>query len=337
MEKNMKKMTNITRFIAFAMVLMMLVGVLSGCDFLPDNIKTCTVSFYVDGELFTTKTVSIGSTVSSPRAPEKENQVFVGWFAEGILTYEHDFSSKILVDTSLHAHYTLDAVSLTNKITTTTMRSVVVVKNKSYNTGLGGLVEIDFSISQGSGVVLDISGGYCYVLTNYHVIEMDEGYARQTLTVEDPWGEQYEAKVYRSSKTQKYAMDAKYDLALIYFPYTPTGDYQLLEIETGVDPSPKSYVVSLGAPTGQKNSVTYGSVIEYRKLNYTEENKNDEVEFDIIYHSAIIDHGSSGGPLLDSTGKLVGLNFAGYETTKHGCAIPISKITEFMNKYVYAK
>ena len=59
--------------------------------------------------------------------------------------------------------------------------------------------------------------------------------------------------------------------------------------------------------------------------------------FDIIIHNALIDHGSSGGPLLNASGKLVGLNFAGFESNHHGCAVPMSKINEFLNTYVYNK
>ena len=70
----------------------------------------------------------------------------------------------------------------------------------------------------------------------------------------------------------------------------------------------------------------------YQKVN-TEE--NDAMDFEAIVHSAIINHGSSGGPLVDPYGRLVGLNFAGSESLTYGCAIPISKINEFLDIYVY--
>ena len=132
-------------------------------------------------------------------------------------------------------------------------------------------------------------------------------------------------------------MDPSYDLALICFKYDQTEAPKLAEIEIGYDPQIKDYVVALGSPLGQKNAITYGKVLNYQKLNAAGGEEIDEVTFDIIYHNALLDHGSSGGPLLDTSGKLVGLNFAGFENNHYGCAIPLSKITEFLGKYVYVK
>lgn len=325
------------RILSFIIVITLALGVLCSCDFLPEEIALCTVEFYVDGELYTSKTVNIGTSVTSPREPSKENQIFVGWYTDGLLSYKFDFSGKILADTKLHASFVLDAVAVTNMLTNQTMKSVVTVKNKCYNTSMGGFIETSASLSQGSGVVLDISGGYCYVLTNYHVIDKNEGYSHQTLTVEDPWGAQYEAKIYKNSRASSSAMDPEYDLALIYFAYSPTESHQLLEIAMGQDAAVGDYVASLGSPGAQKNAITYGKVISYRKLSSDEEALEDEVKFDIAYHSALIDHGSSGGPLVDHLGRLVGLNFAGYESNKYGCAIPFSKIEEFLYTYVYIR
>ena len=91
------------------------------CDFLPEEIKLCNVNFYVDGELYTTKTAIIGQTVSMPKAPQKENEIFVGWFVDGVFSYEYDFSSLVIADTNLYAMFTLDAIALTNMITTKTI------------------------------------------------------------------------------------------------------------------------------------------------------------------------------------------------------------------------
>ena len=325
------------RVISLTLVLLMLVCMICSCDFLPEEIKLCNVNFYVDGELYTTKSVIIGQTVSMPKAPQKEKEIFVGWFVDGVFSYEYDFSSVLIGDIDLYAMFTLDAVALTNMITTKTMRSLVKVVNKSYNTAMGGLIETEYSISQGSGVVIDISSGYAFVLTNYHVAEMTEGYSHQKIIVEDPWGNEYEAKVYKNKYTSLVAMDKDYDLAILYFKYSPTDDIILDEIAIADDPEVGEYVVSLGSPNAQKNSITYGKVLSYQELAPSEDGSSANVTFDIIFHSALIDHGSSGGPLLNASGKLVGLNFAGFESNHYGCAIPLSKINEFMNTYVYVE
>lgn len=322
------------RVVSLTLIFIMIATLICSCSFLPEEIITCNVNFYVDGELYTSKTGVIGQAISQPKAPQKENQIFLGWFVNNALVYEYDFSTILIGDLDLHAKFVFDGVSITNMLTTETMKSLVTVVNKSYNTAMGGLIETASSTAQGSGVVVDISGGYCYVLTNYHVIATSEGYDKQTITVEDPWGNKFEANIYKNSKASSYAMDESYDLALIYFKYQPESDVKLEEIAfANDDPKVGEYAISLGAPNGQQNSITYGEILSYTKLN--NENKSEKVKFDIIYHSALIYHGSSGGPLLDISGKLIGLNFAGFENSHYGCAIPLSKIIEFMGKYVY--
>ena len=326
------------RAISFTLVFIMLATIISGCSFLPEDIVTfVNVNFYVDNEIYATKSVMLGQTVSQPTNPEKENQIFLGWYVDGIFTYEYDFSSKVISNLDLYAKFTLDAISLTNMITTSTMKSLISINNKCYNTAMGGLLETSSSTAQGSGVIIDISGGYAYALTNFHVIEIPEGYSHQSITVEDPWGNEYQAYIYKNPYSSDKAMDASYDLALVYFEYNNIDDLKLAEIEIESDPKIGDFVISLGSPLGQKNSITYGSVLSYQKLNYEDETDENVVLFEIIYHNALLYRGSSGGPLLNSSGKLVGLNFAGFENNHYGCAIPVSKIIEFLDKYVYIK
>lgn len=323
------------RAISLTLILIMIATLICSCSFLPDEIKTCTINFYVDGELYTTKTGVIGQVISQPKSPQKENEIFVGWFVNNILVYEYDFSSLLIGDLDLHAKFVLDGVAITNMMTTQIMKSVVTIVNKAYNTAMGGLIETSSSTSQGSGVVVDISDGYCFVLTNYHVVATANGFSKQSIKVEDPWGNEYEANVYKNKNSSSAAIDPSYDLALIYFKYQPTTEMKLEEIAfANNDPKSEENVISLGTPNGQQNSITYGKVLSYQKLNNSEDS-DEKVEFDIIYHSALIYHGSSGGPLVDTSGKLVGLNFAGFENNHYGCAIPLSKIIEFMGKYVY--
>ena len=58
----------------------------------------------------------------------------------------------------------------------------------------------------------------------------------------------------------------------------------------------------------------------------------------VIRHTAQIASGSSGGPLLSDALTLVGINFAGEKGDgfHNGYAIPLSKIKEFLEKYVYS-
>jgi len=304
---------------------------LTGCLFLNFAEKQ-TVRFYVDGELYKTSLVEYGKTVIEPECPIKDMHIFTGWYSGSI---RFNFATPIIADLNLYAYFALDAESATEKINLTAARSTVTVRNKSFNSAMGGFIETESQTSQGSGVVIDISNGYGYVLTNYHVVNIEEGFSQQAISVEDPWGNSFDAHIYKHQNLTVEAADESYDLALIYFKYDKNKvKYELLEIELGSDPKKGDHVLSLGSPEGMKNALTCGEVLLFEKVN-TED--NGKMDFEAIVHSATINHGSSGGPLVDPYGRLVGLNFAGSESLTYGCAIPMSKINEFLNNYVYVK
>ena len=323
------------RRISLLLIFAMLCALLSGCSFtVKDGLN---VEFYVGDELYATSSVSMGKSVASHKAPDFDNLIFIGWFYDKACTIEHDFSLPVLVDLKLYAGYTIDAVAVSDMVNNTLIKSIVTVQNKSYNVGYAGVVETSATISAGSGVVIDISGGYCYVLTNCHVAKKEEGYAKLDLTVEDAWGNKFEAQVYQSSKSDHPAISEDYDLALICFKYTPPKETQtLVEIGVANDPLVNDYVIALGTPGGIKNTSSLGKVISYSKIDL-EESDDSNVRFDIIVHDANINHGSSGGPLLNINGELVGINYAGYGNGEFGCAIPMSRVNSFLDTYVYVK
>lgn len=324
------------RFLLLASVLVILIAVLVGCnDSSSINFERVNVTFCVDGEVYQTKSISRGNTVSEMVAPEKENEIFIGWFLDKNLSVRYDFSKKVYLSTTLYAGYVMDTVAVTDMVAESIMRGVVTVHNKCYNTGLGGLVETSSSSSQGSGAIIDISGGWCYVLTNHHVVEKLGEYSRQKITVEDAWGNIYEAQIYKNDLKAQAALDPSYDLAVICFKYTNTENHSLYEIELASDPAISENIISLGTPKGQKNTFTCGKVLTYSKLSNSSDESISALAFDIIVHDANINRGSSGGPLINSKGQLVGLNFAGYDDRTYAFAIPVSKINEFLNVYVY--
>lgn len=325
------------KVLSIFLIFVIIITLLTGCFGVSGDIGVNNVNFYVGDELYASKSVSFGSTVSMPTSPEKGNRIFVGWYTGGVFSSEFDFSTPIYTDLNLYAYFTLDAAKITNMITNEVMKSVVTIKNKSYNTTMGGWVETDFYTSQGSGVVIDISGGWCYVLTNCHVVTKENGFEKQTITVEDAWGETYEAQIYKNANKTELAMSEEYDLALVCFKYAPASANVLAEISIAEDVKIGEDVISLGTPEGQKNAITCGNAISYQKINTEDGDEISKITFDVLIHNATIKHGSSGGPLLNSEGKLVGLNFAGFNDGTYGCAIPMSKINEFLDEFVYVK
>ncbi len=322
------------RIVSVFVILVTLLTLMSSCSLLPEEWKTCTVEFYVGDELYDKKIVMVGNTINPPADPKRNNEIFVGWTSDTLLsTKRFDFSNVVTGNLKLQAEFALDAVAFTNMITSETLKSIVMIENKCYNTAPGSTVETTVGISQGSGVVIDISGGYCYVLTNYHVVEKAEGYAKQSFTVEDPWGERHVAQIY--VKNSQAATSVDYDLALICFKYSVVYEDSLQEISFGSNPKKNDYVATLGAPRGLQNAISYGKVLQYDKINAGDDSSLQQVSFDIIVHDAPIDHGSSGGALIDTSGRLVGINFAGYNNGSYGCTIPIEKVEEFLDIFVY--
>ena len=220
-----------------------------------------------------------------------------------------------------------DMIELANRVSDELLTSMVKVTTDKYNTGFFGNITSSSS-SSGSGVIFMESLGYYFVLTNYHVIENEEEYKNTLYTVYDCYGTEYNAAL--------IASDSTYDLAVLRFSMEePLGVVDFAEDA----PSAESLIVSVGAPRGIMNSVTYGNVLDYKQVevNPGDSEEMSDVSFAVGWHSSPIDHGSSGGGVFDENLKLVGINYAtGYSDNGEflcGLFIPINKVTEFLKKY----
>ena len=228
----------------------------------------------------------------------------------------------------------IDAAALTNQISTDTIRGVVTIYNKSYNSFLG--LETAYSTKQGSGFCFHIEDGYYFILTNCHVAEKDPSYDKQKFTIEDYQGNTYEGSLFQFKNANEIvsAISPSYDLACLYFKASSTNVKQL-DIVTQ-NPNINSDVISLGAPEGQANAITFGKITGYGKVTLPESSPTStNVTFDVIGHNAYINNGSSGGPLLNADLNVVGVNYAGSSTDNFGAAIPAEKIIEFLEQYVF--
>lgn len=148
--------------------------------------------------------------------------------------------------------------------------------------------------ASGSGVIVDADG---YIVTNAHVVK-----DAQRLRVELPIpsrGNSILATSSRSVAAQIVGMDLETDLAVI-----KVNDKNLPALGFGDsdDLKPGQIVLAFGSPLGLQNSVSLGVISAVaRQL---------EPESPMIYiqTDASINPGSSGGPLVDLRGRLVGIN-----------------------------
>ncbi|MEL6184703.1 MAG: trypsin-like peptidase domain-containing protein [Myxococcota bacterium] len=148
--------------------------------------------------------------------------------------------------------------------------------------------------SVGSGVVIGDGG---LVVTNHHVV------ANATrLWVEVPVaarGESVLAPPYEPGEAQLLGVDVETDIALLRvkkpgLPVLGFGDSEALE--TG------QLVLAFGSPLGLEGSVTMGVV------SATARQLEPEAPVVYVQTDTAINPGSSGGPLVDLNGRVVGIN-----------------------------
>jgi serine protease Do len=140
----------------------------------------------------------------------------------------------------------------------------------------------------GSGFIISADG---HVVTNNHVIEL----ADEIEVIMDD-GSRHQATV--------KGRDAKTDLALLKIET----DNPLPYVELGNSDSARvgEWVVAVGNPFGLGGTVTAG-IISARGRDIQSGPFDDFLQID-----APINRGNSGGPLFDSTGKVIGINTAIY-------------------------
>lgn len=187
-------------------------------------------------------------------------------------------------------------------------RSVVNITSKSVRSGL--LLEVQAE-GAGSGAILDTEG---HILTNYHVVKD----ARQVEVA------LYNGKTYDATRI---GADPLNDLAVIkldapadeLFPVT-LGDSRPLMVGMKV--------YALGNPFGLERTLTTGII---SSLNRSLQIHGNWTIKSIIQIDAAINPGSSGGPLLDAHGRLIGINTAIATTSGQsagvGFAIPVSIVS----------
>lgn len=148
--------------------------------------------------------------------------------------------------------------------------------------------------SSGSGVILDAAG---YVMTNYHVVE---GARRvQVVLAARPAGTSIVRPRGRTLDAAVVGVDEETDLALLKvegatLTALPLGDSDTLKAG--------QLVFAFGSPLGLDNTVTMGVVSAVgRQLE-----PDDPMVY--IQTDAPINPGSSGGPLVDAHGRVVGIN-----------------------------
>ena len=193
------------------------------------------------------------------------------------------------------------------KVAATVADSVVTIQSVSDQEGM-----------QGSGFVVDGRG---YIVTNNHVIsEAANSPSQFKTTVVFNDGKEVPANL--------VGRDPKTDLAVLKvdnvnnLTVAKLGDSD--KVRVGDE------VLAAGAPLGLRSTVTHGIVSAlHRPIPLSGEGSDTDTVIDAIQTDASINHGNSGGPLIDMDSHVIGINTAGKSLSDSasglGFAIPVNE------------
>ena len=185
----------------------------------------------------------------------------------------------------------------------------------------------------GSGIIISEDG---YILTNNHVVSSSSSSSNSsyyqvseaskltvTLFNDDT---EYEAKI--------VGKDEQTDLAVIKIEKTGLSKAEFADsdsIKVG------EFAMAVGNPIGMQSSVTCGIVSAVNR----EVTDSDGKQYTLIQTDAAINSGNSGGALVNSEGKVIGINtlkLSGTGIEGMGFAIPINSTTDITSQLIqYSK
>ncbi|NVN49590.1 trypsin-like peptidase domain-containing protein [Mycolicibacterium hippocampi] len=183
--------------------------------------------------------------------------------------------------------------------------------------------------SQGSGVVVDGRG---YVVTNNHVIsEAATNPSKYKLAVVFNDGTEVPANL--------VGRDPKTDLAVLKVDNVDNlvvarmGDSEKLQVG--------EEVIAAGAPLGLRSTVTTGIVSALnRPVPLSGDGSDTDTVIDGVQTDASINHGNSGGPLINMNAEVIGINTAGKSLSDSasglGFAIPVNEVKQVVETLIEA-
>ena len=175
-----------------------------------------------------------------------------------------------------------------------------LLDERIYKQASPSVVLISNDEGQGSGAVINATG---LIITNYHVV----GSANKVSVVFKPKIEGSalaDRKVYQGTVIKR---DQIADLALVKVDALPVGT-PVLQLTTINNAAVGQDVFAIGHPLGQEWTYTRGVISQIRR-DYAWKNEDGvSLKADVIQTQTPINRGNSGGPLLDQSQHILGLN-----------------------------
>ena len=233
------------------------------------------------------------------------------------------------VDQVSLSNYSDTAVYAANKI----LPSIVGIQieyNVTSMFSIFGGNQSSTATATGSGITISDDG---YILTNNHVVSSSESEAyyqvseatKITVTLFND-DTQYEATI--------VGTDEETDLAVIKIDATGLTKAEFADsdsIKVG------EFAMAVGSPLGLQSTITCGVVSAVNR----EVTDTDGKTYTLIQTDAAINAGNSGGALVNSEGKVIGVNtlkLTGNDVEGMGFAIPINSTTDITSQLIqYSK
>lgn len=214
------------------------------------------------------------------------------------------------------ANFTEGSIAdIANKVS----ESVVSIITSTKTTNLFG--QSYDSAAAGTGVIVTSDG---YILTNKHVIN---GANEVTVVLDD--GTTYE-------KVEVVATDPLNDIA--FLKIDGVSDLAAATLGDSKTITVGQQVIAIGNALGEyQNTVTAGIISGTgRSVTASDGNGyNVETLTDMIQTDAAINSGNSGGPLVNATGEVIGINTATSASAENmGFAIPISSVKGMLSQLI---
>lgn len=238
-----------------------------------------------------------------------------------------------------NANGTVDQVSLKNYSDTAVyaankiLPSIVGIKieyNVTSKLPIFGTQAQSSATATGSGIIISEDG---YILTNNHVVSSGESESyyqvseatKVSVTLFNDSTE-YEAKI--------VGTDEQTDLAVIKIDKK---DLPKAEFADSDSIKVGEFAMAVGNPLGLQSSITCGVVSAVNR----EITDTDGKKYTLIQTDAAINSGNSGGALVNSEGKVIGVNtlkLSGEDIEGMGFAIPINSTTDITSQLIqYSK
>ena len=216
------------------------------------------------------------------------------------------------------ANALLAAEAATIDLFDTASRSVVCIRTFSRHVEESAGAVHELPLGAGSGFVWDRQG---HVVTNFHVVDGAEQ-VEVALADHTHW------------RARLVGIAPELDLAVLRID-APAEKLEPLPVGDSSRVRVGQTVLAVGNPFGFDHTLTTGIV---SALGRTVDSPSGVRIHDVIQTDAAINPGSSGGPLIDSRGRLVGVNTAIYATSGSsagvGFAIPVAAVVRAVPQLV---